>query len=175
MTWGMAEAGNRASKTGHYLQWLDTEAGCDASIPGEWKVHNKILFNDKLGPATSPSASLPPPPFPRTPSTALPFHPSHPPHPSVRPFTSSLERCACKTIDSCVFISIEARLAQSVERKALNLVVVGSSPTVGDSCYRVCSLRPRRSRRRAPFAASLVSAVCDGPLRRVSAGTLPLN
>ena len=27
----------------------------------------------------------------------------------------------------------QARLAQSVERKALNLVVVGSSPTVGDS------------------------------------------
>ena len=26
----------------------------------------------------------------------------------------------------------QARLAQSVERKALNLVVVGSSPTVGD-------------------------------------------
>uniref|UniRef100_A0AAV1U2R4 Polyketide synthase n=1 Tax=Peronospora matthiolae TaxID=2874970 RepID=A0AAV1U2R4_9STRA len=26
----------------------------------------------------------------------------------------------------------EARLAQSVERKTLNLVVVGSSPTVGD-------------------------------------------
>ena len=115
------------------------------------------------------------PPIPRTPSTALPFHPSHPPHPSVRPFTSSLERCACKTIDSCVFILIEARLAQSVERKALNLVVVGSSPTVGDPCCRVCSLRPRRSLRRAPFAASLVSAVCDGPLRRVSAGTLPLN
>ncbi len=30
----------------------------------------------------------------------------------------------------------EARLAQSVERKALNLVVVGSSPTVGASfCF----------------------------------------
>ena len=29
-------------------------------------------------------------------------------------------------------ISHKARLAQSVERKALNLVVVGSSPTVGD-------------------------------------------
>ena len=28
-----------------------------------------------------------------------------------------------------------ARLAQSVERKALNLVVVGSSPTVGGFCY----------------------------------------
>ena len=27
----------------------------------------------------------------------------------------------------------EARLAQSAERKALNLVVVGSSPTVGDA------------------------------------------
>ena len=27
-----------------------------------------------------------------------------------------------------------ARLAQSAERKALNLVVVGSSPTVGDLC-----------------------------------------
>ena len=40
-----------------------------------------------------------------------------------------------------------ARLAQSVERKALNLVVVGSSPTVGVSifggvcflCRRACS------------------------------------
>ena len=29
-------------------------------------------------------------------------------------------------------MGIMARLAQSVERKALNLVVVGSSPTVGD-------------------------------------------
>ena len=29
--------------------------------------------------------------------------------------------------------STSARLAQSVERKALNLVVVGSSPTVGDA------------------------------------------
>ena len=56
---------------------------------------------------------------------------------------------------SCVFFLIKARLAQSVERKALNLVVVGSSPTVGVSCYRVCSLRPRRSRWRAAFVASL--------------------
>ena len=29
-------------------------------------------------------------------------------------------------------MNITARLAQSVERKALNLVVVGSSPAVGD-------------------------------------------
>ena len=34
----------------------------------------------------------------------------------------------CDTSES--FLTI-ARLAQSVERKALNLVVVGSSPTVG--------------------------------------------
>ena len=30
---------------------------------------------------------------------------------------------------------IDARLAQLVERKTLNLVVVGSSPTVGDFSY----------------------------------------
>ena len=39
---------------------------------------------------------------------------------------------------------LQARLAQSVERKALNLVVVGSSPTVGVLSARqwaqVCSL-----------------------------------
>ena len=31
----------------------------------------------------------------------------------------------------CFQIGLTARLAQSAERKALNLVVVGSSPTVG--------------------------------------------
>ena len=42
-----------------------------------------------------------------------------------------------------------ARLAQSVERKALNLVVVGSSPTVGvwvygdRSCVELLRARPR--------------------------------
>ena len=40
-----------------------------------------------------------------------------------------------------------ARLAQSAERKALNLVVVGSSPTVGDFCFgmikRLCPARSR--------------------------------
>ena len=40
-------------------------------------------------------------------------------------------------------VIIAARLAQSVERKALNLVVVGSSPTVGDHllllfCFATC-------------------------------------
>ena len=35
----------------------------------------------------------------------------------------------------------EARLAQSAERKALNLVVVGSSATVGAFCYPFFSER----------------------------------
>ena len=35
----------------------------------------------------------------------------------------------------------QARLAQSAERKALNLVVVGSSPTVGAMCARHCRHR----------------------------------
>ena len=35
--------------------------------------------------------------------------------------------------DTCPDYSVGARLAQPVERKALNLVVVGSSPTVGDT------------------------------------------
>ena len=37
-------------------------------------------------------------------------------------------RCANETLQ---LLGSKARLAQSVERKALNLVVVGSSPTVG--------------------------------------------
>ena len=35
------------------------------------------------------------------------------------------------TVDAGLYLHSTARLAQSVERKALNLVVVGSSPTVG--------------------------------------------
>ena len=36
-----------------------------------------------------------------------------------------------------VFLLRVARLAQLVERKALNLVVVGSSPTVGSDLYNL--------------------------------------
>ena len=43
--------------------------------------------------------------------------------------------------DKCPDYSSGARLAQSVERKALNLVVVGSSPTVGDAQWSAL-LRP---------------------------------
>ena len=56
----------------------------------------------------------------------------------------------------------EARLAQSVERKTLNLVVVGSSPTVGDCFYhfgltRMPALARRRERH---WTLCLLSVVC---------------
>ena len=44
--------------------------------------------------------------------------------------------------DKCSGYSSGARLAQSVERKALNFVVVGSSPTVGVAMER-CSWQHR--------------------------------
>ena len=49
--------------------------------------------------------------------------------------------------------SSTARLAQSAERKALNLVVVGSSPTVGAFAKRL-KLRARRTRLEAIRLAS---------------------
>ena len=39
--------------------------------------------------------------------------------------------CLCFVLQSLKIQKYQARLAQSAERKALNLVVVGSSPTVG--------------------------------------------
>ena len=45
--------------------------------------------------------------------------------------TCQLISCTPGLFDSVHSERIQARLAQSVERKALNLVVVGSSPTVG--------------------------------------------
>jgi hypothetical protein len=51
-------------------------------------------------------------------------------------FCASTRECESATNKRGTKITIQrwsdARLAQSVERKALNLVVVGSSPTVGD-------------------------------------------
>ena len=51
--------------------------------------------------------------------------------------------------------STAARLAQSVERKALNLVVVGSSPTVGVSSSQAC-----RSPTYATFEVVIAIAHC---------------
>ena len=57
-----------------------------------------------------------------------------------------------------------ARLAQSAERKALNLVVVGSSPTVGDFdvprayCKTLVAVAPLRSRASASEVAPLPRA-----------------
>ena len=44
MTRGPAQAGNRASKTGRYLQWWDTGPECTAVTPGVCKVYNYHLF-----------------------------------------------------------------------------------------------------------------------------------
>ena len=48
-TWGTAEAGNRASKTGRYLQWWDNEPECLAMTSGECKVHHNTLLLDGVG------------------------------------------------------------------------------------------------------------------------------
>ena len=44
MTRGPVQAGNRASKTGRYLQWWDTGPECTAVTPGVCKVYNYHLF-----------------------------------------------------------------------------------------------------------------------------------
>ena len=70
------------------------------------------------------------------------------------------------------FASSLARLAQSAERKALNLVVVGSSPTVGVSCrVRMClcgNSRPWDDARSWP-----ASHPCDWSCRRVLRAASP--
>ena len=43
----------------------------------------------------------------------------------------SVRAAQCSGVNSRTRITLQARLAQSAERKALNLVVVGLSPTVG--------------------------------------------
>ena len=61
--------------------------------------------------------------------------------------------------------SSTARLAQSVERKALNLVVVGSSPTVGAFHWLALALRFR-----SPCEAVRTSSL-NGSLSRHSGKT----
>jgi len=48
-TWGTAEAGNRASKTGRYLEWWDNGPECLAMTSGECKVHHNTLLLDGVG------------------------------------------------------------------------------------------------------------------------------
>ena len=43
----------------------------------------------------------------------------------------AIEKLLQYNAEAAMLTSAQARLAQSAERKALNLVVVGSSPTVG--------------------------------------------
>ena len=61
--------------------------------------------------------------------------------------------------DKYVFHLTQAHLAQSVERTALNRVVVGSIPTVG-----AFSLIRMESRVPCPNARGAVKGACDQPL-----------
>ena len=60
-TWGTAEAGNRASKTGRYLEWWDNGPECLAMTSGECKVHHNTLYGslrvDRPQPPKSQAAS----------------------------------------------------------------------------------------------------------------------
>ena len=48
----------------------------------------------------------------------------------------------CRPWPGSTTLQSEARLAQSAERKALNLVVVGSSPTVGACVHGITPAMP---------------------------------
>ena len=50
MIWALAQAGNRASKTGHYLQWWDTGSEWHAVTSSAQKVHhsNPSYFFDRI-------------------------------------------------------------------------------------------------------------------------------
>ena len=76
--------------------------------------------------------------------------------PSRDSWTKSLPRCI-----HCCGAHSEARLAQSAERKALNLVVVGSSPTVGVSLGQPVAACPTDApiSQAAPFKHHLVASV----------------
>ena len=43
MSWGMAQAGDRASQTGHYRQWWDKVAECPAATSGENNLHHNTF------------------------------------------------------------------------------------------------------------------------------------
>ena len=73
----------------------------------------------------------------------------------------AIERCAT------------ARLAQSVERKALNLVVVGSSPTVG--AYSIVQFQAsQEARYKQSFCMSRARLLTARSLRRRTAGQLAM-
>ena len=61
MTRGSAQAGNRAGKTGRYLQWWDTGPECNAVTSAECKVHNSTflsLLSSSLSVCLSVSVSV---------------------------------------------------------------------------------------------------------------------
>ena len=80
--------------------------------------------------------------------------------PSCDPSRDSWTKSPARCIHCCGAHS-EARLAQSAERKALNLVVVGSSPTVGVSLGQPVAACPTDAptSQAAPFKHHIVASV----------------
>ena len=66
MTRGPAQAGNRASRTGRYLQWWDTGPECNAVTPAVCKVHDSTLIPNCLGARTRPARRFQRPQAPMT-------------------------------------------------------------------------------------------------------------
>ena len=64
MTWGLAQAGNRASKTGRYLQWWENRPEWGAMTSAVRNSRNSAHFSSVLSPTKSQSR-LHPVPRPR--------------------------------------------------------------------------------------------------------------
>ena len=59
MTWGLAQAGNRAGKTGRYLQWWENEPEQDAVTSVPQNLHDSIcFFLDPASPSPPDPAAL---------------------------------------------------------------------------------------------------------------------
>ena len=66
MTRGPAQAGNRASRTGRYLQWWDTGPECNAVTPAVCKVRDSTLIQIADLAARRPARRYQQPPAPMT-------------------------------------------------------------------------------------------------------------
>ena len=49
MSWGTAQAGDRASQTGHYGQWWDRDAEQHTDASGRYNLHHSSFSSSSLG------------------------------------------------------------------------------------------------------------------------------
>ena len=49
MSWGTAQAGDRASQTGHYGQWWDRDAEQHTDASGRYNLHHSSCSSSSLG------------------------------------------------------------------------------------------------------------------------------